>query len=99
MAGVAQPARNATGFCSPGLQPTLSAALAGGIDPAQAAASIEATLWQQLPAIPLFQVVTTVASTAKGDHATGNIAPGPLALGPFSTAVRWQPVSLPKPGS
>jgi ABC-type transport system substrate-binding protein len=99
MAGVAQPARNPSGFCSPGLQPTLSAALAGGIDPTQAAATIEGTLWQQLPAIPLFQIVTTVASTSKGDRATGNIAPGPLTLGPFSTAVRWQPVSLPKPGS
>jgi ABC-type transport system substrate-binding protein len=94
MAGVAQPARNPTGFCSPGLQPTLDAAMAGGIAPSQAAATIESTLWQQLPAIPLFQIVTTVASTARGDKATGNIGPGQLTIGPFGTAVTWQPTTL-----
>jgi ABC-type transport system substrate-binding protein len=93
MAGVAQPARNPTGFCSPGLQPTLDAAMAGGIAPAQAAATIESVLWQQLPAIPLFQMVTTVASTAHGDKATGNIGPGQLTVGPFGTAVTWQPTT------
>jgi ABC-type transport system substrate-binding protein len=93
MAGVAQPARNPTGFCSPTLQPVLDAALAAGLSPDQASATIESTLWQQLPAIPLFQMVTTVASTPKGDKATGNIGPGPLGIGPFGTAVGWQPVA------
>ena len=91
MTGVAQPARNSTGFCVSALQPVLDSALAGGLGPAQAMATIESTLWQQLPAIPLFQMVTTVASTPKGDKATGNIGPGPLSIGPFGTAVGWHP--------
>ena len=93
MSGVAQPARNPTGFCSPALQPVLDSALAGGIGAAQATSTIESTLWQQLPSIPLFQMVTTLASTVKGDQATRTIGPGPLTIGPFGTAVGWQPVT------
>jgi ABC-type transport system substrate-binding protein len=91
MAGVAQPARNPTGFCSPGLQPTLDAALAGGLGAPQAAGVVESTLWRELPAIPLFQMVTTLASTPTGDRLTGGVGPGPLTVGPFGTAVAWQP--------
>ncbi|WP_028937564.1 ABC transporter substrate-binding protein [Pseudonocardia spinosispora] len=92
MAGVAQPARNPTGFCLTSLQPTLDAALTGGLSPAQASAAIETVLWQQLPTIPLFQIVTTVASTPKGDDATGHIGAGPLTVGPFGSAASWQAI-------
>lgn len=93
MAGVAQPARNSTGFCSQALQPVLDAALVGGLSPDQADKTIESMLWQQLPTIPLFQMVTTLVSTPKGDQATGQIGPGPLTIGPFGTAATWQPVT------
>jgi ABC-type transport system substrate-binding protein len=93
MAGVAQPPRNATGFCSLALQPTLDAALAGAVGVAQANATIESTLWQQLPAIPLFQPVTTLLTTARGDQATGELGPGPITIGPFGTAAKWLPLA------
>jgi hypothetical protein len=91
MAGVEQPARNPSGFCSPGLQPVLDSALAGGLAPEQALGTVESTLWQQLPVIPLFQMMTTVVSTPTGDRLTGSLGPGPLTVGPFGTASRWQP--------
>jgi len=91
MAGVGQPARNATGFCFAALQPLLDATLGGALTPEQAAGTIESILWQQLPAIPLFQPVTTLASTPKGDQLTGQIGPGQLTIGPFGTAPSWQP--------
>nr|MDQ2706199.1 hypothetical protein [Actinomycetota bacterium] len=93
MAGVDQPARNATGFCSAELQPALDAVLSTGLTPDQAAAAVEPILWRQLPAIPLFQLVTTLASTPDGDRATGNIAPGPLLIGPLGTAATWHPLN------
>jgi ABC-type transport system substrate-binding protein len=93
MAGVAAPARNSTGFCLAALQPVLDATLGGALAPDQAAATIEATLWQQLPAIPLFQAVTTLVTTPKGDQLTGHVGPGPLTIGPFGTAPSWQPAN------
>jgi ABC-type transport system substrate-binding protein len=93
MAGVAQPARNSTGFCLAALQPVLDATLGGALAPDQAAATIESTLWQQLPAIPLFQTVTTLVTTPKGDQLTGHVGPGPLTIGPFGTAPSWQPAN------
>jgi ABC-type transport system substrate-binding protein len=93
MAGVAQPARNSTGFCLAALQPVLDATLGGALAPDQAAATIESTLWQQLPAIPLFQTVTTLVTTPKGDQLTGHVGPGPLTIGPFGTAPTWQPAN------
>lgn len=93
MAGVDQPARNATGFCSAELQPLLDTLLSTGLTPDQAAASVEPLLWRQVPAVPLFQVVTTLASTPAGDQATGNISPGPLLIGPLGTAATWRPLT------
>ncbi len=93
MAGVDRPARNATGFCSADLQPVLDAALSTGLTAEQAAAVIDPVLWRQLPTIPLFQVVTTLASTPEGDRATGGIGPGPLLLGPIASAPDWRPVA------
>jgi hypothetical protein len=54
--------------------------------------TLEQVLWQQVPALPLFQVVTTLATTPAGDRATGTLGPGPLTVGPFATAPTWQPV-------
>ncbi|MDT7557222.1 MAG: hypothetical protein QOI68_1692 [Pseudonocardiales bacterium] len=93
MAGVAQPARNSTGFCLATLQPVLDATLGGALAPAAAEAAIESVLWQQLPAIPLFQAVTTLVTTPKGDQLTGHIGPGQLTTGPFVTAPSWQPAN------
>jgi hypothetical protein len=93
MAGVAQPARNSTGFCLATLQPVLDATLGGALSPAAAEAAIESVLWQQLPAIPLFQSVTTLVTTPKGDQLTGHIGPGALTTGPFVTAPSWQPAN------
>ncbi|HTK63183.1 MAG TPA: ABC transporter family substrate-binding protein [Pseudonocardia sp.] len=93
MAGVDQPARNSTGFCSPDLQPVLDACLSGGLTADQVASGLEPILWRQLPAIPLFQMVTTLASTPDGDRATGNIAPGPLLIGPLGNAPAWHPIN------
>ncbi len=93
MAGVDQPARNSTGFCSPDLQPILDACLSGGLTADQIATGLEPILWRQLPAIPLFQMVTTLASTPDGDRATGNITPGPLLIGPLGNAPAWHPIN------
>jgi ABC-type transport system substrate-binding protein len=93
MAGVARPARNPTGFCSTALQPLLDAALSGAVSIDQAAPTIEATLWRQLPAIPLFQPVTTLATTPRGDQVTADVGPGPLTIGPLGAAPRWQPAN------
>lgn len=92
MAGVSQPPRNATGFCSAELQPLLDTLLSTGLTPDQAAATVEPLLWRQTPAIPLFQVVTTLASTPAGDRATGGISPGPMLIGPLGTAATWRPI-------
>jgi hypothetical protein len=93
MAGVDQPARNSTGFCSLELQSILDACLSSGLTADQVAAGLEPILWRQLPAIPLFQMVTTLASTPDGDRATGDIAPGPLLIGPMGTAPAWHPIA------
>lgn len=93
MTGVEQPARNPSGFCSAQLQPVLDTALSTGLTTDQLAAAIEPILWRELPTIPLFQVVTTLASTPRGDQATGGIGPGPLLLGPFSAAASWRPIT------
>jgi ABC-type transport system substrate-binding protein len=93
MAGVPRPARSPTGFCFAALQPLLDAALAGALTDEQVDATIEQILWQQLPAIPLFQEVTTLATTQAGDQAAGTPGPGPLTIGPFGGAPSWRPLA------
>jgi ABC-type transport system substrate-binding protein len=93
MAGVSQPARNSTGFCFAALQPLLDATLGGALPLDQAGPTIESILWQQLPAIPLFQPVTTLVSTPKGDQVTGGLNPGPPTIGPLATAPGWRPLN------
>jgi hypothetical protein len=48
-------------------------------------------LWQQVPALPLFQPVALVVSTPQADAATG-IGPGALGTGPLAGAERWRPL-------
>ncbi|HXV94550.1 MAG TPA: ABC transporter family substrate-binding protein [Pseudonocardia sp.] len=75
------------GFCFPALRLVLEPLLTGGSDP-QRLALAERVLWQQVPALPLYQPVTLVVSTAAADAATG-IGPGPLVTGPLTGAQRW----------
>jgi hypothetical protein len=53
------------------------------------ASVVERLLWQQMPALPLFQPVALVVSTAAADAVTG-IGPGPLATGPLTGAELWR---------
>ncbi len=86
---VAVPARTPTGFCSATLQPLLDELVSADPRP-DAVAAAERTLWTQVPALPLFQPVTLVVSTAASDGLTG-IGPGPLVTGPVTGAERWRP--------
>jgi ABC-type transport system substrate-binding protein len=82
------PPRTPTGFCFAALQPALDA-LMSPAPPADAVAEVERVLWQQLPALPLFQPVTLVVSTPAADAAT-SVGPGPLATGPVGGAAVWR---------
>lgn len=84
-AGTADPAPAA--FCFPALEVLLDQLVAGPDDPVLRAV-VEDVLWQQLPALPLFQPVNLVVSTPAADVATG-IGPGPLKTGPLTGAQRW----------
>ncbi|MEJ3659047.1 ABC transporter family substrate-binding protein [Actinomycetes bacterium KLBMP 9759] len=86
---VPEPPRSSTGFCFHVLQPLLDELVT--VDPRpETAAAVERILWQQLPALPLFQPVSLVISTEAGETATG-IGPGPLGTGPLTGAERWRP--------
>jgi hypothetical protein len=56
---------------------------------ADSEAVVERVLWQQMPALPLFQPVSLVVSTAEADEAT-SIEPGSLLGGPLAGAPRWR---------
>ena len=88
-AAVAAPARTPTGFCSAAVQPLLNELMSADPRP-DAVTAVEQALWSQVPALPLFQPVTLVVSTAASDGLTG-IGPGPLATGPATGAERWRP--------
>lgn len=76
------------GSCVPELRPLFDALLTGvGGDTVRDL--VERELWQQMPALPLFQPVTLVVSTPEADAATG-IRPGPLSTGPLTGAQRWR---------
>lgn len=77
-----------TGFCFPALQPALDELTSPDPRP-ETVGTVEQVLWAQLPALPLFQPVTLVASTAQADSVTG-IAPGPLQTGPLTGAEEWR---------
>jgi ABC-type transport system substrate-binding protein len=80
-----------TGYCFPALQPLLDAALIGTVPAAEAIQAAERSLWAQLPAIPLFQVVNVLAVTSRAAVATG-AGPGPLLTGPLTGAQSWRPI-------
>ena len=84
------PPRPPTGFCYPALQPLFNE-LMSSAPRADSEAVVERTLWQQMPALPLFQPVTLVVSTAEADAAT-SIGPGSLLGGPLTGAPRWRPL-------
>jgi ABC-type transport system substrate-binding protein len=85
---VPDPPRGPTGFCFPALQPLFDE-LTGPDPRPNLTATVEQLLWQQVPALPLFQPVTLVVSTPASDAATG-IGPGPLATGPVTGAQGWR---------
>jgi ABC-type transport system substrate-binding protein len=82
------PPRPPTGFCFPALEP-LFLELMSPAPRADTEAVVERILWQQMPALPLFQPVTLVVSTPEADEAT-SIGPGSLLGGPLTGAPRWR---------
>ncbi|MCW0216144.1 MAG: ABC transporter family substrate-binding protein [Pseudonocardia sp.] len=86
---VPNPPRSPADFCSAALQPVLDGLATEAIPDPEQLATTERVLWAQLPALPLFQPVSLVVSTATGDAATGGIGPGPLTTGPLTGAQRW----------
>jgi hypothetical protein len=82
------PPRPPTGFCFPALQPLFNE-LMSSAPRADSEAVVERVLWQQVPALPLFQPVSLVVSTAEADDAT-SIGPGSLLGGPLAAAPRWR---------
>jgi ABC-type transport system substrate-binding protein len=76
------------GFCSAALQPVLESLAAAAVPDPNLLATAERVLWAQLPALPLFQQVSLLVSTAPGAAATG-FGAGPLDTGPLTGAQRW----------
>ncbi|WP_433871457.1 ABC transporter family substrate-binding protein [Saccharopolyspora sp. CA-218241] len=76
---------NAAGYCDPLLQPTIDAALAGAVPYPEAAAAVEARIWREAIALPLYQQaqVLAVSSDVQG------VSPGHGFAGPFSSAGQW----------
>lgn len=77
---------NPSGYCDPGMQANLDDLLSGASTITEAVPVIEATLWRDLPSIPLFQhaVVLVTARTVEGAE------PGSLLAGPFAAAAGWR---------
>lgn len=88
---VPDPPRPPTGFCLPSLRPAFDE-LVSASPQAETVTEVEQVLWRQLPALPLFQPVTLVVSTAAADAATG-VGPGPLVTGPTTGAEEWRPTT------
>jgi ABC-type transport system substrate-binding protein len=76
--------------CSSALQPLLDELIADpdGSNPGDTRKAVEKLLWSQVPALPLFQPVSLLVSTASADSGTG-VGPGPLTTGPLTGAQRW----------
>jgi len=76
--------------CSSALQPLLNELLADpdGSNAGETRAAVEKLLWSQVPALPLFQPVSLLVSTAGADAGTG-VGPGPLTTGPLTGAQHW----------
>ncbi|GAA3439314.1 hypothetical protein [Kutzneria kofuensis] len=82
----ALPAANPAGFCDPGLQPTIEAALTGAMSLPDALSTVEPALWQHHVAMPLFQLADVLAT---GSEITG-VNGGPPLVGPFAGAPTWR---------
>jgi ABC-type transport system substrate-binding protein len=87
---VPDPPRSPTRLCNSTLQALLDELVRANPRP-ETEAEVEKILWQQLPALPLYQPVTLVASTAASDAVTG-VGPGPIGSGPVTGAERWRPL-------
>lgn len=77
---------NPAGFCDRALQPVIESALTGHSPLSQVLPGLEATLWRQVVAVPLFQPADVLAT---GADVTG-VDPGPPFAGPFTTANTWK---------
>jgi ABC-type transport system substrate-binding protein len=76
--------------CSSALQPLLDELLTDtdGATAVTTREAVEKLLWSQVPALPLFQPVSLLVSTAGADTGTA-VGPGPLSTGPLTGAQRW----------
>ncbi|GAA2811812.1 ABC transporter family substrate-binding protein [Saccharopolyspora taberi] len=77
--------QNPAGFCDELLQPTIEAALTGRMPFPDASARVEAAVWDQAVALPLYQQAQVLALRR---DVTG-VQPGHGFAGPFSTAAQW----------
>jgi len=77
---------NPAGYCNPSLQATIDDLLTGASTVGESLAAAEATLWRDLPSVPLFQHAVVLV-TGRG---AGDIQPGGLLAGPFAGAAHWR---------
>lgn len=77
---------NALGFCDPGAQPTVDAALTGALSVTDALAAVEPILWDAAVSLPLYQEAETLAVRPE----VSGVAVGPPLVGPFAGAATWQ---------
>lgn len=79
------PAANPAGFCDPVLQPTIDAALGGGMPLDAALGILEPALWRQAVSIPLYQESDTFTHRPEITGTT----PGTIFAGPLAGAGDW----------
>jgi hypothetical protein len=84
--GSVAPAGNMLGFCDQTLQPTIEAGLTGTKSLNEVISVLEPQLWRQSVALPLFQLVDSVAIRTE---LSVRQPTAPLNA-PFATAATWQ---------
>jgi ABC-type transport system substrate-binding protein len=77
---------NPLGYCDPGIQPSVDAALSGSLSVTEALSMIEPALWRAAVALPLFQEADMLAARREVSGVTN----GPGFSGPFSDAASWK---------
>ncbi|MPZ79481.1 MAG: ABC transporter family substrate-binding protein [Actinophytocola sp.] len=77
---------NPLGFCDPGLQATMDAALTGALSVTDALAAVEPALWRAAVSVPLFQEADTLAVRPE----VSGVTVGPPLVGPFAGAASWR---------
>jgi hypothetical protein len=80
---------NPIGYCDPGVQPTIDAALTGSLSVTEALTSVEPALWRAAVALPLYQDAEVLAVR---DEVTG-VTDGAGFAGPFVGAAFWKRTS------